>query len=201
MVSVGVRPRLQATDAWQLAAAAGLALLDACREALGAAPGEGLALKWPNDVVDGQGRKLAGVLIETSIDGDIVREAVIGAGVNVNWRRADMPREIADSATSLQELHGDRLDRVALLAAYLEALDSELRPIEAGHSPVERYAVASWLTGRDVEILAGDRNVTGTVSGIGPDGSLLLQTDDGPAAFGHGEVVRVGVREASGAPA
>jgi BirA family biotin operon repressor/biotin-[acetyl-CoA-carboxylase] ligase len=201
MVSIGMRSGLPATDAWQLAAASGLALLLACRRAVPTPAANQLGLKWPNDLVDGEGLKLAGLLIETSIDGDQVREAVVGAGVNVNWRRADMPAEIKGNATSLSELGGALVDRVVLLSDYLAALDAEILAVEAGHSPVERYAAASWLDGRDVEVLAGDRIVTGTVSGIGKDGSLLVQTDEGPADLGHGEVLRVRVREAYGAPA
>jgi BirA family biotin operon repressor/biotin-[acetyl-CoA-carboxylase] ligase len=201
MVSIGTRPRLPAVDAWQLAAASGLALLQACRRAVPTPAADRLGLRWPNDLVDGEGLKLAGLLIETSIDGDQVRDAVVGTGVNVNWRRADMPAEIRGDATSLSELQGERVDRVALLSDYLGALDAEIVAVEAGHSPVERYAAVSWLDGRDVDVLAGERIVTGTVSGIGSDGSLLVQTDDGLVALGQGEVLRVGVREASGVPA
>jgi BirA family biotin operon repressor/biotin-[acetyl-CoA-carboxylase] ligase len=201
MVSTGIRPNLPATDAWQLAAASGLALLRACRQAVPAPAADGLGLRWPNDLVDVEGLKLAGLLIETSIDGEQVRQAIVGAGVNVNWRRHDMPPEIGGSATSLSELRGARVDRVRLLSDYLAALDAEIQAVEAGDSPVERYAEASWLDGRGVEVVAGGRIVTGTVSGIGKDGSLLVETDDGLAALGHGEVLRVGVREASGVPA
>jgi BirA family biotin operon repressor/biotin-[acetyl-CoA-carboxylase] ligase len=201
MVSTGIQADLPATDAWQLAGASGLALLQACRQAVPAPAADGLGLKWPNDLVDEEGLKLAGLLIETSIDGEQVRQAVVGAGVNVNWRRDDMQPEIAGNATSLSELRGARVDRVTLLSDYLAALEAEIQSVEAGHSPVERYAAASWLDGREVEVLVGDRIVTGTVSGIGEGGALLVETDGGLATLGHGEVLRVGVRKASGVPA
>src|SRR5438045_4062285 len=95
MVSIGVRPRLAAGDAWQLGAATALAVLDACRSAVLLIARDGLSLKWPNDVVDESGHKLAGLLLETAISDGRVGEAVLGAGINVNWRRAEMPVDLA----------------------------------------------------------------------------------------------------------
>ena len=51
------------------------------------APAAGLAIRWPNDVVDRDGRKVAGLLVETALEGEELVEAVIGIGINVNWRR------------------------------------------------------------------------------------------------------------------
>jgi len=197
MVSVGVRVDTEPGDAWRLGAAAALALLDACRSVL--PPASPVTLKWPNDLVDGDGRKVAGLLAETAIVSGRVREAVIGSGTNVNWPRAAMPDELADRATSLCELAGGQVDRVVLLRDYLFRLDAGIAAVAAGQSPVERFRAASWLTERRVEVAVGEANVAGTVAGIGDDGSLLLETDAGPLALGYGEVLRVSPAE--GVPA
>jgi BirA family transcriptional regulator, biotin operon repressor / biotin---[acetyl-CoA-carboxylase] ligase len=191
MVSLGLRADLPAEDAWQLAFAAGLALLTACASVVPV--DAALALKWPNDLVDGNGLKVAGLLAETTIVGGRVGEAVIGAGVNVNWPRDEMPAEIGGRATSLCELAGTPVDRTALLGRFLSSLNAEVAGIESGVSPLDRFRVASWLTGRRVEVAAGGQTVAGSVDGIGPDGSLLLGTNGGTIALGFGEVVRVGV--------
>ena len=77
--------------------AAALAIAQGLR-ALGVPAG----VKWPNDVVDESGRKLAGLLLETAITGDLVSEAVLGVGVNVNWPLTEMPSEIAERAPGSQ---------------------------------------------------------------------------------------------------
>lgn len=192
MVSTGVRVEIAPEDAWRLGAAAALALLGASSMVV-AASAASLALKWPNDLVDARGHKVAGLLAETAIVAGRVREAVIGAGVNVNWRQAAMPVVIAGRATSLCEVAGAEIDRVALLARYLRSLDEELAAVEAGHSPIDRFRAASWLAGRHVEVSAGERTSAGVVAGIGEDGSLLLETDGGPVSLGYGEVTRVGM--------
>lgn len=191
MVSVGLRPTMAAADAWMLGAAVALALKEACERTL---PAEAprLALKWPNDVVDPQGRKVAGILVETSVAGDRLGSAVVGTGVNVNWSRADMPAEIARRAVALCDLAGSPVDRAGVLAAYLAALDRGVATLEAGASPLDAYRAASWLDGQAVLVAMGTRALEGRVAGIGDDGTLLLETRDGVVGLEHGEVVRVG---------
>jgi len=109
MVSVGLRPKIVAADAWLLGAATALAVLEACRARLPRSLHDELALKWPNDVVDERGRKLAGLLLETAISDDRVSEAVLGVGINVNWARAEMPAELVERATSLIDLGSRRV--------------------------------------------------------------------------------------------
>jgi BirA family transcriptional regulator, biotin operon repressor / biotin---[acetyl-CoA-carboxylase] ligase len=191
MVSLGFRPRVSAADAWLLGAATGLAVLEACAAVVGS--GRDLALKWPNDVVDSQGRKVAGLLLETAISGDRVSDAVVGAGINVNWPRAEMPAELTDRATSLLDLGGAVIDRVALLRRYLAGLADGVVRLEAGQSPLQRYRAASWLTGRNASVSAGERVISGRIRGIGDDGSLEMETSGGTVGVAYGEVVHVDV--------
>lgn len=184
-LSAGLRMQLAARHAWEVGAAAGLALRAAT------APLADLQLKWPNDLVSADGRKVAGVLIEMTVDGDVLSEVVIGIGVNVNWRRAEMPADVAEGATSLTDLVGREVDRLSLLAGLRDALDDEIRALEAGATPLDRYRAAGWLTGREARVSLGDREVSGRVAGIADDGSLLLDSDGGEVAVSFGDVVHV----------
>lgn len=185
MVSVGLWPRLAARDAWHLAAASSLAVREACR------PWAELGVKWPNDLVDAVDGKVAGLLLETTLDGDRLATSVIGIGINVNWSKAEMPSEIADRASSLSELAGTQVDRVALLARLLAALDAEVAALSAGRSPLERYWAASAIDGRLVVVTAGTEAIEGRASGIGDGGSLLVETASGLRTIAYGEVVRI----------
>lgn len=185
MLSVALRPRLAARDAWQLAAAAALAVRDACR------PWADLALKWPNDLLAPDERKVAGLLVETALEADLVVEAVVGIGINVNWPRSEMPPEIESGASSLLEVGGGPVDRVALVGRVLGALDGELARLEAGISPLERYRAATIFDGRWAKVTAGEEVISGRLAGIGDDGSLLLDTDGGRVAIAYGEIVKV----------
>jgi BirA family biotin operon repressor/biotin-[acetyl-CoA-carboxylase] ligase len=191
MLSVALRPRIRAADAWQLALAAALAARSTCAAL---AP---VALKWPNDLVSDEGAKLGGLLLETTIDGERVHSAVIGIGINVNWPRAEMPAEIAAVATSLGELAGAPIDRADLLARLLDALDEELVAVEAGRSPLPRYREVCATLGSEVGVETATGRVEGRATGIDDGGALVVETPGGRVALTSGEIVRV----RTGAPA
>ena len=184
-LSVALRPQIAASRAAQMGMAAALALRTAAR------PDAALAIKWPNDLVAADGRKVAGLLLETVLLGDRLAHVVIGMGINVNWRRSEMPAHIAGSATSLAELAGHDLDRVVLLGRLLDALDAEIAAVEAGERLVDRYREASWLDGRQVTVSLGTEGLDGIALGVNDDGLLVLQTDAGRRVLSSGEVVRV----------
>ena len=188
LVSVAFCPAIQPSLAGLLGVAAALAVRDACA---GLAPRAGLAIRWPNDVVDRSGRKVAGLLIETALEGEELVEAVIGIGINVNWLPSEMPAEIAERATSLLALAGAPVDRVALRADLLDALSAEVVALERGDGPLARLREGSWLDGRRVEVDTGAGTISGRAAGIGDDGSLLLDAEAGRISLSVGEVVRV----------
>jgi BirA family transcriptional regulator, biotin operon repressor / biotin---[acetyl-CoA-carboxylase] ligase len=198
MVSVGLRPRLEPPAAGLLGIVAALAVREACAAEL---PGFELRVKWPNDVVAADGRKVAGLLVETSLEDGRLADAVIGTGINVNWPRAEMPADVAARATSLLELRGTVVDRVALLARLLDALDAEVAGLEHGESPVTRLAAVSALDGRRVTVDLGTERIDGLAAGISEEGLLLLDTELGRVALAIGEVTSVGTPEVVGAEA
>jgi BirA family transcriptional regulator, biotin operon repressor / biotin---[acetyl-CoA-carboxylase] ligase len=183
MVSVGLRPRLSAAEAWMLGPAAALAARAACGHVAR------VDLKWPNDLVAPDGRKVGGMLVETAIHDEALAAAVVGIGINVNWRVADMPAELAPTATSLAELADRPIDRAALLARLLNALDAELSAIEAGGSPLPRYRAACVTIGRAVTVDVGGWVVSGQAVDLDPGGALVVDTADGPVTITTGEVV------------
>jgi BirA family biotin operon repressor/biotin-[acetyl-CoA-carboxylase] ligase len=188
LFSVAWRPDVLPKLTGLLGIVAALAVRDACASLV---PDAGLAIRWPNDIVDGSGRKVAGLLVETAIEHGELAEAVVGIGINVNWLPVAMPAEIEASATSLQALRGEPIDRVDLLDRILAALDAEAASLESGEMPVSRLRTVSWLDGRRVEVDTGTERISGLVAGIADDGSLLVDAAAGRVALSVGEVVRV----------
>jgi BirA family transcriptional regulator, biotin operon repressor / biotin---[acetyl-CoA-carboxylase] ligase len=76
-------------------------------------------LKLPNDVMIG-GRKLAGILCQSSIEGQVVRYVLIGIGINVNITRDDLP---LPTATSLEIETGQSWNLNLLLDEVLNELE------------------------------------------------------------------------------
>lgn len=141
-----------------------------------------IGLKWPNDLW-WQGRKLAGILIETASVG-AARQAVIGVGVNL------APPADADGlrtpAAGLQELL-PAIDAGAALLRIAEPLVRTLKRFETeGFSPfVTGYRERDVLQGREVGLSDG---VHGVARGVDAGGALLVHTAAGPQRVTSSEV-------------
>ena len=74
--------------------------------------------KWPNDVLVG-GRKLCGILTESfSLNKDKHR-VIIGVGVNVNYKKADFPYGLQETAVSLSQASGREISRFVLFSSFM----------------------------------------------------------------------------------
>ncbi len=129
LVSILLRPPLAAPQRHLASAVVALAAAEAAESVAGPP----LGLKWPNDLLGPDGRKVAGVLAEAdlAVGGPIQSDEpaiVVGIGVNVNWPAtdADLPEELAGTATSLCWLAGRRVDPSEVLDALLTALEPRL---------------------------------------------------------------------------
>lgn len=175
-LSVILRPSLAPADAPQLTLTAAVALAETIKSCLGYAP----AIKWPNDILVG-GKKLAGVLTESSTDRERLHFVVIGIGVNLNLPAEILPEEIRDSATSLLILKRERVDRTAFAGELIQSLDRCYGELEQRGFPyiADRWESFFELKGRKVRVEMGDRQLSGTARGIDRDGALLVEGSDG----------------------
>jgi BirA family transcriptional regulator, biotin operon repressor / biotin---[acetyl-CoA-carboxylase] ligase len=186
-VSVGLVPAVDAADAWRLGLATALAVADACETVAH------VALKWPNDIVaPDDGRKVGGLLVETIVEGERVRGAILGIGINVSWGRAEMPAELDGLATSLADLAGAPVDRDALLERLLERLESEVANAESGASPLERYRARCATLRTVVEVETAGGLLSGRAIDLDPTGALVVEDGAGRRhVVTGGEVSRV----------
>jgi BirA family biotin operon repressor/biotin-[acetyl-CoA-carboxylase] ligase len=163
---------------------AGVAAADGIRESTGLT----VQLKWPNDVwVDG--RKLGGILAEVSTAGAAGSRIVVGIGVNV--ASAALPPEVAGLATSLEGELGRAVDRGALLAELLVALEQRVAGLTAGRQAdiLQTWRnLAAPLMGRRVEWDAEGAVREGRASGLAEDGALVVETAAGEVQLRAGEV-------------
>jgi biotin-[acetyl-CoA-carboxylase] ligase BirA-like protein len=184
-VSILLRPDVPAARRGWLPLLTGVALAEAVRGVTGVQ----VSLKWPNDLLAGDGRKLAGILAESA--GTAV---VVGVGLNVSTTSDELP----DTAASLAGVLGTGVDRAPVLLAFLRGLEERyLRWTAALGDPVLSGLAADYLrwsstVGTTVSVAMPDgSSLDGVAEAVDWDGRLVVATADGPVALASGDVRHV----------
>jgi BirA family transcriptional regulator, biotin operon repressor / biotin---[acetyl-CoA-carboxylase] ligase len=140
------------------------------------ASGQSAQLKWPNDVLV-NGRKVAGILIESATDISNAPFAIVGLGINVN--QTEFPGELAERAASLRQLTGEVYDRSMIAAGLLKELGDWFDRAGQGDGLIREAARRSAILGKWVRLQAGLTVLEGTAEELDGDGNLLMRLGDG----------------------
>jgi len=196
LVSVLMRPTVAVSAGYLSAVAVAVAAAEAIDEVTGVAVG----LKWPNDLVidvDGQVRKLGGVLSESLVSDGVLAAVVVGIGINV-LVPDEVPDELAAIATWLDQHTGPppgrnddhAIDRSELLAALLRRLDEladQLNDDDGRSALLATYRSRCVTLGENVRVERAGDVITGMAAAIDDDGQLVVVDDTG-----HSHTVAVG---------
>jgi BirA family biotin operon repressor/biotin-[acetyl-CoA-carboxylase] ligase len=185
LFSVLLRPAVPAHRRTWIPLLAGLAVQQAVAR-LGAVE---TRLKWPNDLLLGDDPtaelgKAGGILAQTA--GGAV---VVGIGLNVSTRRAELPA----GAVSLATEGAECTDRDPLLRAVLRSLGDRYADWSRDPDTLRpAYEEVCDTVGRAVRVQLPDGSaLAGTATGIDPSGRLVVRTDDGDVPVSAGDVTSV----------
>ena len=129
-------------------------------------------IKWANDVYL-SGKKICGVLIKNSFEGENVKKSITGIGVNVN---NDLPEELKDIAVNLKFLVGE-VDTVEFAKKLIENL--------YGKYTIAEYKSYNMVLGREITVLSGEKSYKAVAKDISDDGNLILENDE---KLSYGEI-------------
>ncbi|MDR2295159.1 MAG: biotin--[acetyl-CoA-carboxylase] ligase [Clostridiales Family XIII bacterium] len=176
LLSVILRPRIEARFVAQLTLLCGVALAEAIREETGLAAG----IKWPNDVLM-RGRKVSGILAQAGVRGDAVEHVILGVGLNVNQTEAELPPDCRDTATSLRIERGRRVSRAAMLRRFVSRWNAHFEAFSAEAYPYlrEKWMENNLTLGREVSVRGADGALCGTAVDISERGGLVVRFPDG----------------------
>ena len=156
---------------------------------------KGIGLKWPNDLMVGNG-KLGGILTEMSPKAGSNRTVIVGVGINYDLRKVKDPqnkskwlssaRDVASCAESLPP-------RSRLYASLIDAMFNTLITFQCnGFKPfLTDWEKLDWLRGRQIVIENPDAHVSGICEGIEPSGALILRTHKGKQHIFSGSIILV----------
>ena len=175
--SIILKPRLGTENAPLLG------LLGACAVARGlnALGVKNVGLKWPNDVLVGPS-KISGILSEIVSIGDETFGIVMGIGVNQNCPISDMPPGLQWPTTSVIDEIGKETSIESLLCSIVNGIDELLQMVERDSSfgaVLEEWRKSSTTLGARVRVHEDGKTTDGVAKDIGPDGTLIVETEDG----------------------
>lgn len=146
-------------------------------------------LKWPNDILTGQG-KLAGVLIEAQ--GDMLGPSAVVIGIGLNCTMpANLALQIDQPVSALEEICATMPTRNQLLAAALLELAEALQQFAQGGFAALRNEWEQYHIHQNTPIqmqMADGQLVSGIARGVSDSGELCLETAQGMRRFNSGEV-------------
>lgn len=147
--------------------------------------------KWPNDLLL-NGKKVAGILMESSMRENTIDFVVVGVGLNVN--QTQFPPNLQTRATSLKLESKQEIDRARLFKEILASLETNYY---AGMKTEFKSVMSSWLRrtpmlNKPIVISQQGTIISGFVRGLSPDGGLVLHTNGTEKTLYAGDVTILG---------
>jgi BirA family biotin operon repressor/biotin-[acetyl-CoA-carboxylase] ligase len=174
--SLILKPTIPVDSLFLITMAASLAIARAIRRKYDL----GALIKWPNDVFIGD-RKVAGLLVELSTEGENVNYCLLGIGIDANVDLDDLPPDLQKTVTSVMAELGHEVDRASLLTTVLKEFESRYQILESGeYDPIVR----EWKSlSRTLDSRVSIRTMRKTFEGVAIDidqhGALIIRRDNG----------------------
>lgn len=150
-------------------------------------------IKWPNDVLL-DGKKVCGILAETSIKGGKLKGIVLGIGVNLNASKDDLGA-IDRPATSINIEIGKNINKKEFMDDLIESFFGDYDEfLQKGFTLIkqdyEQFSSLFTLHSSPIKIAIFDKVKEGVFSGFDNNGELLLHMPDGTTEnINMGEIV------------
>lgn len=145
---------------------------------------EPVKIKWPNDIIV-RDKKICGILIENQISGQLMRNCIVGIGLNVNQESFAF-----DKATSMKRLVGTEFSLEQELPNLLHKI--ELRYLMLREGDVislfgDYLATMYWRNERRL-FSTFQKEFEGTITGVDEIGRLMIEMEDEVKVFSVKEV-------------
>jgi BirA family transcriptional regulator, biotin operon repressor / biotin---[acetyl-CoA-carboxylase] ligase len=166
----------------------------AAAEAVGAAAGIKVRLKWPNDIV-WRGKKLGGILCESSFRGGDVSYVIVGIGLNIKHHPADFPADIRPTATSLRLASKKPVAAARLEEMLWASLEKWRGEFERGRKQAIVRAFESRLffpPGSKVLVEREADCFAGTLRGLDAKARLVVESEGRLVLLSPAEIIRIG---------
>ena len=137
--------------------------------------GVNCGIKWPNDV-EINGKKIAGILIETRVTVDRRAQWVLGIGVNVNLDPSTVP-SLHHIATSMMVAAGGTVSLEYVQSTLLENLEHQFNEMDSNSlAPLKQWKALLTTIGKEITVHGREGTLSGIAVDVDHNGHLLLRT-------------------------
>ncbi|MDH5447812.1 MAG: biotin--[acetyl-CoA-carboxylase] ligase [Candidatus Bathyarchaeota archaeon] len=175
-LSIILRPRITPIEALKLTFITSSAVAKTIKTMFGLMT----EVKWPNDVLV-NGRKICGILTETSSKRKSVESMVVGVGINANIDLECFSPSLRDAVTSLQYELGHKIKRKALTRNLLRNFEHRYKCLQRGlwNALLQEWKSMATFLGEQVQITSFDDVLAGEAWDIDEDGALVIRLENG----------------------
>lgn len=136
-------------------------------------------LKWPNDITL-DGKKIAGIIIDASIESTKIESIVVGVGINfqVNIKEIESKIKKNENFYGVNTLvKNGNAKPVVLVKAFLEELETILDSLKANNTQpiIKQWSKNSSTIGKNITIVESGSKITGKAVSLDKDGSLIIR--------------------------
>ena len=174
-MSVVLHPKFDASVSTLLPMAASLALATAIQKTINIKPN----VKWPNDVVI-KGKKVAGMIVDASIQSNLIESMVLGVGINFKVDTKHLESQLKGTknfygVASLLKID-DTTNPLKIVQNFFSELEKIIVLLDQGETSkiIQRWEKISSTIGKKVSVKTNDGIITGLAKKINSDGSLNI---------------------------
>ncbi|MFA9215461.1 MAG: biotin--[acetyl-CoA-carboxylase] ligase, partial [Candidatus Methylacidiphilales bacterium] len=144
-------------------------------------------VKWPNDIYI-ENKKIAGILIENAIQGTVLKQTIIGIGLNVNQIIFENK-----NAISLKNILNHDLEIEHILHQITFNLNTVYQTLKNGnyHEIAEQYNQLLFRKNEVCQFVINNKIYKGTIINVNNYGLLQVIIDNKLQEFAHKEIAMV----------
>ena len=134
-------------------------------------------LKWPNDLTL-KGKKIAGILLDSSIESNKIEYLVLGVGINFKINSSSLGKSLKKTPNfyGVASLVKKNEKSLPLVTQFLYELENILAMIESRYN---KKIISQWINrsstiGKNVSVLINDKLTSGKAMKLDSDGALII---------------------------
>ena len=188
--SVILHPRFDISVTTLFPIASALALSIALEKTFKISP----ELKWPNDITI-KGKKLAGMLVDVSLESNKIENLVLGVGINFDVDAKQIEKNLKNTpnfygVTSLNELK-TKIRPVELVQSFLTELEKIYKLLETKQTKkiISEWTKRSSTIGKNVKLNTIDGEIKGKAIRIDEDGALVVSNNKNTDRVIAGDII------------